>query len=98
MHLRTPSSAAYTTSKHGVLGFTKALAVELGREGIRVNAIGPGFIEANINAQQRASNPALVPAVLDHTPLVRPGNPDRISRPASFLPSTLSAYSSSTIH
>ncbi|MGY4285844.1 NAD(P)-dependent dehydrogenase (short-subunit alcohol dehydrogenase family) [Bradyrhizobium sp. LM2.7] len=67
VHLRTPSSAAYTTSKHGVLGFTKALAVELGKEGVRVNAIGPGFIETNINANVRATNPALVQAFVDHT-------------------------------
>jgi NAD(P)-dependent dehydrogenase (short-subunit alcohol dehydrogenase family) len=42
MHVRTPSSSAYTTSKHGMLGFTRALAAELGKEGVRVNAIGPG--------------------------------------------------------
>ena len=41
LHVRTPNSPAYTTSKHGVLGFTKALAAELGKDGVRVNAIGP---------------------------------------------------------
>ena len=39
VHVRTPNSPAYTTSKHAVLGFTRALAAELGKHGIRVNAI-----------------------------------------------------------
>ena len=73
VHLRTPSSAAYTTSKHGVLGLTRALAAELGKEGVRVNAIGPGFIETNINAAVRATNPGLVQTFVDHTPLGRTG-------------------------
>ena len=97
LHLRTPSSAAYTTSKHGVLGFTKALAAELGKEGVRVNAIGPGFIETNINAQVRATNPALVQAFLDHTPLGRTGKPEDIVGPAVFLASDLSAYVTGSI-
>jgi 3-oxoacyl-[acyl-carrier protein] reductase len=97
VHLRTPSSAAYTTSKHGVLGFTKALAAELGKEGVRVNAIGPGFIETNINAQVRATNPALVQAFVDHTPLGRTGKPDDIVGPAIFLASDLSAYVTGSI-
>ncbi len=41
MHVRTPNSPAYTTSKHGVLGFTRALAAELCKDGVRVNAIAP---------------------------------------------------------
>src|SRR5512143_1905153 len=73
VHLRTPSSPAYTTSKHGVLGFTKALAVELGKHGVRVNAIGPGFIETPLNEKVRASDPSLVKIFMDHTPLGRPG-------------------------
>jgi NAD(P)-dependent dehydrogenase (short-subunit alcohol dehydrogenase family) len=97
VHLRTPSSAAYTTSKHGVLGFTKALAAELGKEGVRVNAIGPGFIETNINAAVRAANPALVQAFLDHTPLGRTGKPEDIVGPAVFLASDLSAYVTGSI-
>ncbi|TPQ29723.1 dehydrogenase [Bradyrhizobium guangdongense] len=97
VHLRTPSSAAYTTSKHGVLGFTKALAAELGKEGVRVNAIGPGFIETNINASVRATNPALVQAFVDHTPLGRTGKAEDIVGPAIFLASDMSAYVTGSI-
>ena len=81
MHVRTPSSPAYTASKHGVLGFTKALAAELGKDGVRVNAIGPGFIETPLNAQARANNPELVKMFIDHTPLGRAGTAGRHRRP-----------------
>jgi NAD(P)-dependent dehydrogenase (short-subunit alcohol dehydrogenase family) len=92
VHVRTPNSVAYTTSKHGVLGFTRALAAELGKDGVRVNAIGPGLIETPLNAQVRASNPDLVKVFLDHTPLGRAGSPEDITGPAVFLASDLSAY------
>jgi 3-oxoacyl-[acyl-carrier protein] reductase len=92
VHVRTPNSAAYTTSKHGVLGFTKALAAELGKDGVRVNAIGPGLIETPLNAEARANNPELVRIFLDHTPLGRAGKPEDIVGPAIFLASDLSAY------
>ena len=92
MHVRTPNSPAYTTSKHGVLGFTRALAAELGKYGVRVNAIGPGLIETPLNEQARANNPDLVKTFLEHTPLGRPGKPDDIVGPAVFLASDLSAY------
>jgi 3-oxoacyl-[acyl-carrier protein] reductase len=97
VHLRQPSSPAYTASKHGVLGFTKALAVELGKEGVRVNAIGPGFIETAINASTRASNPAAVQMFMEHTPLGRAGVPEDIVGPAIFLASDLSSYVTGSI-
>ena len=97
VHLRTPSSPAYTASKHGVLGFTKALAAELGKEGVRVNAIGPGFIETPLNEKVRASDPGLVKIFLDHTPLGRAGKPDDIVGPALFLASDLSGYVTGSI-
>jgi NAD(P)-dependent dehydrogenase (short-subunit alcohol dehydrogenase family) len=97
VHLRTPSSPAYTASKHGVLGFTKALAAELGKDGVRVNAIGPGFIETPLNEKVRASNPQLVQIFLDHTPLGRAGKAEDIVGPAIFLASDLSAYVTGSI-
>lgn len=97
VHVRTPNSPAYTTSKHGVLGFTKALAADLGKFGVRVNAIGPGLIETPLNEQARANNPELVRIFLDHTPLGRPGKPEDIVGPAIFLASDLAAYVTGTI-
>jgi NAD(P)-dependent dehydrogenase (short-subunit alcohol dehydrogenase family) len=97
VHLRTPSSPAYTASKHGVLGFTRALAAELGKDGVRVNAIGPGFIETPINEKVRASNPELAKIFIAHTPLGRTGKPEDIVGPAIFLASDLSAYVTGSI-
>ena len=92
MHVRTPNSPAYTTSKHGVLGFTRALAADLGKHGVRVNAIGPGLIETPLNASVRANDPSLVKIFMDHTPLGRAGKPEDIVGPAIFLASDLSSY------
>ena len=97
MHVRTPNSVAYTTSKHGVLGFTRALAAELGKDGVRVNAIGPGLIETALNENVRKNNPGLVQIFLDHTPLGRAGKPEDIAGPAIFLASDLSAYVTGSI-
>lgn len=92
VHVNWPNSAAYTTSKHGVLGFTRALAAELGKDGVRVNAIGPGMIETKINAEARAKNPDMVANVMRHTPLNRAGKPEDIAGPAVFLASDMASY------
>ena len=97
LHLRTPSSVAYTSSKHGVLGLTKALAAELGKDGVRVNAIGPGFIETPLNAKTRSDHPEYVKVFMDHTPLGRAGKPEDMVGPAVFLASDMAAYVTGTI-
>jgi len=97
MHVRWANSLAYTTSKHGVLGLTRSLAAELGKDGVRVNAIGPGMIETPLNADARANNPELMKTVLEHTPLGRTGKPEEIANVAIFLASDLASYVSGGI-
>lgn len=97
MHVRWANSLAYTTSKHGVLGLTRSLAAELGKDGVRVNAIGPGMIETPLNADARANNPELMRTVLEHTPLGRTGKPEEIANVAVFLASDLASYVSGGI-
>jgi 3-oxoacyl-[acyl-carrier protein] reductase len=97
VHVRTPSSPAFTASKHGVLGFTKALAAELGKDGVRVNAIGPGFIETPLNEKTRASNPELVRTLITHIPLGRAGKPENLVGPAIFLASDMATFVTGTI-
>lgn len=96
-HVNGPLSAAYTTSKHGVVGFTRALAAQLGADGVRVNAIGPGFTETPLNASMREANPGRVKYFVDHTPLGRTGSADDMVGPAVFLASEMSAYVSGTL-
>ena len=86
-----PNSAAYTTSKGGVRLMTKALAIELGPMGIRVNAIGPGFTATPLNVDAR-QNPDYMANFTGRIPLGRIGNPDDIAQPAVFLASDMARY------
>ena len=86
-----PNSAAYTTSKGGVRLLTKALAIELGPIGIRVNAIGPGFTATPLNADAR-QNVEYMANFTGRIPLGRIGTPADIAQPAVFLASDMARY------
>jgi NAD(P)-dependent dehydrogenase (short-subunit alcohol dehydrogenase family) len=86
-----PNSAAYTASKGGVRLLTKALAIELSPLGIRVNAIGPGFVATPLNARAR-ENPAYMANFEGRIPLGRIGTPQDIAGPAVFLASEMARY------
>jgi NAD(P)-dependent dehydrogenase (short-subunit alcohol dehydrogenase family) len=86
-----PNSAAYSTSKGGVRLLTKALALELGPMGIRVNAIGPGFTATPLNADAR-QNADYMANFTGRIPLGRIGAPEDIALPAVFLASEMARY------
>ena len=82
---------AYTASKHGIAGLTKALAAELGPHGVTSNAIAPGYFETEINAELM-KKPEFVAFVNDRTPLRRWGKPAELAGAALFLASPAGAY------
>jgi NAD(P)-dependent dehydrogenase (short-subunit alcohol dehydrogenase family) len=86
-----PLSPAYAASKAGVVQLTKSLAVAWAEDGIRVNAIAPGWIETPMTVPARA-DAARSRAILDRTPLGRWGMPDDIVGPALFLASDAARF------
>ena len=72
----------YSATKAGLIGFTKALAKEVGPSGITVNAIAPGVIETDMN---RALSEEDLSALKEETPVGRLGSPMEVARAALFL-------------
>jgi 2-hydroxycyclohexanecarboxyl-CoA dehydrogenase len=89
-------SAAYSAAKAGVIGFTKAIARESARFGVRVNAVAPGPIETpllNAAPEQLGDLGArLKQAMIDSTALRRIGEPDEVAAVIAFLASDDASY------
>jgi len=83
--------AAYTTAKAGINGMTRALAAELGPQGITVNAIAPGFFKTEPN-REAAKDPALLARLQAATSLGRWGEPDELAPAVLFLASPAASY------
>lgn len=79
----TPDHVAYVSAKHGVIGLTRALAVDLGRDGITVNAVCPGPIHTGITAGISDEEKALF--AKRRTALRRYGEPEEIAHAVLFL-------------
>lgn len=83
--------AHYSASKHGVIGLTRALAIEWGRFGVRVNAVAPGVVDTPL---LKANIPPdhLQYAMVDRNPLGRLCRPQEQAGPALFLLSDAASY------
>lgn len=88
---------AYTSSKHGVIGFTKQLAFEYADQGLRVNALAPGAIETPMNATDFAGEGIIAEQVRQAIPLKRWAQPEEVAALSLFLASDQASYIQGTV-
>ena len=91
-----PNSAHYVAAKHGVIGLTQTAALEYATQGIRVNAVAPGFIatpllKANMDAKEQAAIGALHPQS-------RLGEPGEVAAVVAWLASDAASFVNGTVH
>ena len=87
---------AYTASKHGIAGVTKALANEWAANNIQINAIAPGYMKTD-NTQALQDNPTRNDAIIARIPAARWGEPEDLVGTVLFLASKASDYVNGTI-
>lgn len=86
-----PGSLVYATTKGAMLTWTRALSAEIAREGIRVNAIAPGFIEGTAFHSTHTTRESALKTI-EGIPLGRSGNPEDIARAAAYLASEYDGF------
>ncbi|WP_371404005.1 SDR family oxidoreductase [Kribbella sp. NBC_00662] len=79
-----PLVPAYSASKGGIVQLTKSLAVAWAADGIRVNAVAPGWIATDLTAALQ-SDPVASERILSRTPMARWGTPDEVAGVIAFL-------------
>ena len=84
-----PGQTNYSASKAGIIGFTKALARELGSRGIRANVVAPGYISTRLTTELPEE---LQNAMLANTPLGRFGDPEDVAGAVRFLCSDAASF------
>lgn len=92
-----PKVIAYTASKSAIEGMTRAMAVELSPEGIRVNCVAPGFIATDMSAKALNNDPERKNKVLSRTPMGKLGAPADIAEAVCFFSTDASNYVTGTV-
>lgn len=86
------TGVGYTSSKSGLIGLTRTLAVQLGPHNIRVNAVAPSFLNSPFNKKIVAENSSLADAFRRITPLGRVGTPEDVAGAIAFLASDRASF------
>lgn len=81
-----PGAPAYATSKGGLDAFTRALAIDYAKDGIRCNVVNPGLIDTPMAAPLMA-NPDMLQPILNHYAIRRPGTPEEVANMVLYLAS-----------
>ena len=87
-----PKAAAYTASKHAVIGITKSAALDYARSGIRVNAVCPAYTDTRMAQMAVAADPRMQPIMQRAIPMGRLGTADEIANAAAWLCSDESSF------
>jgi 3-oxoacyl-[acyl-carrier protein] reductase len=90
--------AAYTTSKHGVIGFTRQLCFDYARKGIRCNVICPGAVATGMTKEIFASPDAAVMAAVESAPIGRWAQPEELAAAALFLASDEASFVNGAVY
>ena len=96
-HVSWPRCPAYDATKAGLIGLTRAMAIDHGRQGIRVNAICPGYISTPLLEKAFALGECDREAVLKFHPLGRIGTPMDVAEATLFLASDAASFISGTV-
>ena len=90
------NAVAYTSAKHGVVGMTKVAALEYATRGVRINAVGPGFIDTPL-LSKHLDEPTLK-FIADLHPIKRLGTPEEVSALTCFLLSDRASFITGSYH
>jgi NAD(P)-dependent dehydrogenase (short-subunit alcohol dehydrogenase family) len=92
-----PFSAAYSTTKGGLNAFTRCVAMDYAKQGIRCNAVCPGLVDTPM-AADLILNPERISQVMQAYPLGRPGKPEEVAKLVLYLASDESAWVTGSIY
>ena len=90
--IATPGSVAYMAAKHGVVGLTKAAALEYAQKNVRINAVCPGYIDTPMTQPLFAVHQNLLDQVVSRHPVGRLGQPEEIAEAVIWLSSDAASF------